>query len=84
MDNASLIHFHLLLLTSYLLNVEIQVNHAFVFWYRRFLNQVCTGRKPAQTWFLKIVSVQMSVCVFVCVCVCVFVCVCVRPKAINN
>ena len=32
------------------------------------------------TWFLKIVSVRMSVCVCVCVCVCVFVCVCLPPR----
>ena len=38
-----------------------------------FLNQACAGRCA---WFLKIVSVQTSVCVFVCVCV--------RPKAVNN
>ena len=30
----------------------------------KFLNQ-------ARAWFLKIVSVRMSVCVFVCACVCV-------------
>ena len=35
-----------------------------------FLNQACAGCRPARAWFLKIVSVQMSVCV----CVCVFVC----------
>ena len=31
----------------------------------KFLNQACTGRRPAGAWFLKIVSVQMSACVFV-------------------
>ena len=30
------------------------------------LNQALTGRRPACTWFLKIVSVQMSVCVCLC------------------
>ena len=34
-----------------------------------FLNQ-------ARAWFLEIVSVRTSVCVFACVCVCVCVCVC--------
>ena len=33
-----------------------------------FLNQVRTGHRPVRAWFLKIVPVQMSVCV------CVFVC----------
>ena len=46
-----------------------------------FLKQACTGLWPAHAWFLIIVSVQTSVCVFVCV----FVCVCVSaPEAINN
>ena len=40
---------------------------------QRLLNQVCAGR----SWFLEIVPVQMSVCVFVCVCVS-------APEAINN
>ena len=30
-----------------------------------FLNQACTGHRPACAWFLKIVSVQMFVCVSV-------------------
>ena len=47
-----------------------------------FLNQVRPGHRPARAWFLEIVSVRTSVCVFACVCVCV--CVCVRPEAINN
>ena len=34
------------------------------------LNQACAGCRPAHTWFLKIVSVWTSVCVFVYVCVC--------------
>ena len=38
-------------------------------------NQACAGRRPARTWFLKIVSVWMSVCVSVCVS---------APEAINN
>ena len=45
-----------------------------------FLNQARSGRRLARAWFLKIVSVQTSVCVFVCVCVHVrvfFLCVCV-------
>ena len=42
-----------------------------------FLNQVCAGHRPAHTWFLKIVSVQTSVCVCVCVCC---VCVCPSPR----
>ena len=41
-----------------------------------FLNQVCTDLWPVCTWFLKIVSVWTSVCVFVCVCLCV----CPPPK----
>ena len=32
----------------------------------------------AHVWFLKIVSMQESVCVFVCVCVCVCACLCVH------
>ena len=48
-----------------------------------FLNQARAGLRPAPAWFLKIVSVQMSVCVFVCVCVCVRMCVS-APEAINN
>ena len=42
---------------------------------RILLNQVCTCHRLTCTWFIKIVSVQMSVCV--CMYVCVFVCVCV-------
>ena len=42
-------------------------------------NQACTSHRPTRTWFLKIDSVRMSVCVHVCVCVCVS-----APKAINN
>ena len=38
------------------------------------------GLRPVRAWFLKIVSMWMSVCVhfcvFTCVCVCVFLCVC--------
>ena len=37
-----------------------------------YLNQVC---RPAHAWFLKIASVQTSVCVFVCVS---------APEATNN
>ena len=33
-----------------------------------FLNQVRAGCRPARAWFFIIVSVQTSVCVFVCVC----------------
>ena len=33
------------------------------------------ARRPARAWFLKIVPVRMSVCVFVCVS---------APEAINN
>ena len=44
-----------------------------------FLNQSRTGHRPAHAWFLKIVSVQMSVCVSVCLFVCESV-----PEAINN
>ena len=32
------------------------------------LNQVHAGCRPVRAWFLKIVSVRTSVCVFVCVC----------------
>ena len=32
-----------------------------------FLNQAFAGHRLACTWFLKIVSMQMSVCVNVCV-----------------
>ena len=39
-------------------------------------NQARAGLWPERTWFLKIVSVQTSVCVCVCLCVC--------PEAINN
>ena len=35
------------------------------------------GYRLVRAWFLKIVSVRMSVCVYVCLCVCVCVCVCV-------
>jgi len=45
----------------------------------RFLNQACTGQRPAHDWFLKIAivrDVSMLVCVCVCVCVCVYVCAC--------
>ena len=33
----------------------------------RVLNQVCASHRPARTWFLRIVSVQMYACVCVCV-----------------
>ena len=47
----------------------------------RFLNQAHAGHRPAFAWFLKIVSLWMSVCV----CVCVYVCMCVpAPAAIKN
>ena len=39
------------------------------------LNQARAGLRPVRVWFLIIVSVRTSVCVFVCV----FVCLCVRP-----
>ena len=42
------------------------------------LNQVRSGYKPVCTWFLKIVSVRISMCVCVCACVCVCVRACVR------
>ena len=52
-----------------------------------FLNQACTSHRLVCTWFLKIVSVQTSVCVcvysvcvFVCVCACVRACVCVPSR----
>ena len=38
-----------------------------------YLNQARAGHRPALAWFLKIVSVQTSVCVFVCVYVRVYV-----------
>ena len=41
-----------------------------------FLNQVRAGCRPVHAWFLKIVSLQTSICVCVCVCVCLGVCVC--------
>ena len=34
------------------------------------LNQACASLQPALAWFLKIVSVRTSVCVFLYVCVC--------------
>ena len=43
----------------------------------QFLNQAHVGLHLACTWFLRIVSVQTSVCVYVCVCVS-------TPEAINN
>ena len=43
-----------------------------------FLNQARAGLWLVHTWFLEIVPVRTSVCVFVYVCVCV--CVCVRPR----
>ena len=42
-----------------------------------FLNQACTGLWLACAWFLEIVPVRMSVCVFVYVCVS-------TTEAINN
>ena len=36
-----------------------------------FLNQAHAGHRAVHAWFLKIVSMRMSVCVFVCLCVCV-------------
>ena len=45
------------------------------------LNQARIGRMMAYTLFLKIVSVQTSICVFVYVCLCVGVS---APKAVNN
>ena len=48
------------------------------FTFRGFLNQACTGHKPARTWFLKIDPVQI-VSMQACVCVCVS-----TPEAINN
>ena len=44
----------------------------------QFLNQACTGRKPARAWFLYIDLVR-EVCVCVCVCVCLS-----APEASNN
>ena len=46
------------------------INHQLL----QFLNQVHAGHRPVHTWFLKIVSVRMSVCM----------CMCVRPEAIDN
>ena len=56
------------------------------------LNQVHAGHRPELAWFLKVVSVRMSVflCVYVCVCarvyvyVFAYVYVCACPEAINN
>ena len=48
--------------------------------YPQLLNQARAGLWPAQTWFLKIVPVQivgMHACMCVCVCVS-------TPEAINN
>ena len=45
----------------------------------KFLNQVSASLWPAHTWFLKIVSVWTSVCVFVCVCL-LCACVCPPPR----
>ena len=42
-----------------------------------FLNQACAGRRTAHAWFLKIVSVRMSVCVCACICAS-------APGAVNN
>ena len=58
---------------QYMLNASL--------WRTCLLNQARASLWPACTWFLKTVSVRMSVCVFVCVCVCmcVHVCVCVCP-----
>ena len=36
---------------------------------KMFLHQARACHRPACTWFLKIISVPMSVCVCVCVCV---------------
>ena len=47
----------------------------------QFLKQARAGQRPVCTWFLKITSVRM----YVCVCMCVCGCVCVRPPlAIKN
>ena len=43
---------------------EVQL---FWFWPIQFLNQARAGHRLAHAWFLKIASVQTSVCVFVCV-----------------
>ena len=54
------------------LYVKAQTNGGL--WYsniRLFLNQAHAGLRPACAWFLEIVPVRMSVCVFVCVFVCV-------------
>ena len=40
------------------------------------LNQARAGSRPVRAWFLDIVPVWTSVCVFVCVCVCV----CLPPR----
>ena len=45
----------------------------------QFLNQARAGLRPARAWFLKITSVRMYACVYVCVCVCVS-----APEAMNN
>jgi len=49
----------------------------------KFLNQACTGQRPAHNWFLEIAFVQ-DVCILVCVCVSVSVSVCPHPEVINN
>ena len=36
--------------------------------YNALLNLAHAGRRPVRAWFLEIVPVQTSVCVFVCVC----------------
>ena len=41
------------------------------------LNQAHAGLWPVHAWFLEIVSVRTSVCVFACLCVS-------APEAINN
>ena len=48
-----------------------------VYTYQHLLNKAHTGHMLAPAWFLKIVSVQTSVCV----CMCVFVS---TPEANNN
>ena len=42
-----------------------------------FKPRVCQSGAGAHLWFLKIISIQTSVCARVCVCVCVYVCICV-------
>ena len=42
------------------------------------LNQVRVGHRPVRSWFVKIVSVQASVCV--CACACLPACVCIHPR----